>query len=102
MPNIFVSLATVGTIGIGIVITFFYLRYMWLVLQRVSKTLDDPDDGKNDGFARSFIGAMIAVIASSLAIAGYGFAPQFLYVGIVLALASPVAVAYTFRRELDD
>jgi len=102
MPNVFVSLATVGTIGIGIVITFFYLRYMWLVLQRVSKTLDDPDDGKSDGFGHSFIGAIIAVIASSLAIAAYGFAPQFLYVGILLALASPVAVAYTFRRELDD
>ena len=102
MPTIFVSLTTVATIGIGIVITFFYLRYMWLVLQRVAKTLDDPDEGKSDGFAHSFIGAIIAVLASSLAIAGYGFAPQFLYVGIGLALASPIAVAYTFRRELDD
>jgi hypothetical protein len=25
-----------------------------------------------------------------------------LYIGIVLALASPIAVAYTFRRELKD
>jgi hypothetical protein len=102
MPNIFVSLPTLAAIGVGIVIAFFYLRYMWLVLQRVSKTLDNPDDGKSDGFAHSFIGAIIAVIASSLAIIGYGFAPQFLYVGIALALASPIAVAYTFRRELDD
>lgn len=102
MPNIFVSLATLLTIAIGIGIAFFYLRYMWLVLQRVAKTLDDPDDGKTDGFAHSFIGAIIAVIASSLAIAGYGLAPQFLYAGIALALASPIAVAYTFRRELDD
>jgi hypothetical protein len=102
MPNIFVSLPTLAAIGVGIVIAFFYLRYMWLVLQRVSKTLDDPDDGKSDGFAHSFMGAIVAVIASSLAIIGYGFAPQFLYVGIALALASPIAVAYTFRRELDD
>ena len=102
MPTIFVSLTTLATIGIGIVITFFYLRYMWLVLQRVSKTLDDPDDGKSDGFAHSFIGAIIAVIASSLAIVAYGLAPQFLYLGIALALASPIAVVYTFRRELDD
>jgi cobalamin synthase len=102
MPNIFVSLPTLATIVVGIVIAFFYLRYMWLVLQRVSKTLDDPDDEKSDRFAHSFVGAIIAVVASSLTIASYGFAPQFLYVGIVLALASPIAVASTFRRELDD
>ena len=102
MPTIFVSLTTLAAIGIGIVITFFYLRYMWLVLQRVSQTLDDPDDGKSDGFAYSFIGAIIAVIASSLAIIAYGVAPQFIYIGIALALASPIAVIYTFRRELND
>jgi len=102
MSGIFVSATTVAIIAIGSVIALVYLRYMWLVLQRVSKTLDDPDDGKVDGFGHSFLGATIAVIASSLAIAAYGFAPPFLYLGIVLALASPVAVAYTFRRELDE
>jgi cobalamin synthase len=102
MHSLFVSSSTVATIVIGIVITFFYLRYMWLVLQRVAQTLDDPDDGKNDGFGQSFVGAIFAVLGSSLAIVAYGFAPQFLYIGIALALASPVAVAYTFRRELDD
>jgi hypothetical protein len=102
MADIFISFPIAIAIALGIVITFFYLRYMWLVLQRVAKTLDDPDDGKSDGFAHSFLGAIIAVIASSLAIAAYGFAPQFLYAGIGLALASPIAVAYTFRRELDD
>jgi hypothetical protein len=102
MDGIFVSAITVATIVIGIVIALFYLRYMWLVLHRVSKTLDDPDDGNVDGFGHSFVGAIIAVIASSLAIAAYGFAPPFLYLGIVLSLASPVAVAYTFRRELDE
>ena len=102
MSNLFVSSATVVTIGIGIVIAFFYLRSMWLVLQRVAKTLDDPDDGQSDGFGYSFVGAIIAVLASSLTIVAYGFAPQLLYSGVVLALASPIAVAYTFRRELDE
>ena len=46
--------------------------------------------------------AIVAVVASSLAIVAYGLAPRFLYVGIALALASPIAVAYTFKRELDD
>ena len=102
MLTIFVSPTTIIALVIGIIITIFYLRYMWLVLQRVARTLDDPDDGKSDGFAHSFIGAIIAVVASSLAIVAYGLAPQFLYLGIVLALASPIAVAYTFKRELED
>jgi hypothetical protein len=102
MSTLFVSPATAATIALGIVIAFFYLRYMWLALQRAAKTLDDPDDGQSDAFGYSFVGAIIAVIASSLAIIAYGIAPQLLYVGIALALASPIAVAYTFRRELDE
>ena len=102
MLTIFVSPATIIALVIGIITAVLYLRYMWLVLQRVARTLDDPDDGKSDGFAHSFIGAIVAVVASSLAIVAYGLAPQFLYVGIALALASPIAVAYTFKRELDE
>lgn len=102
MPNVFVSVATVVTILIGIVISIVYLRYMWLALQRVARTLDDPDDGESDSFGYSFFGAIIAVVASSLSIVAYGLAPQLLYIGVVLALGSPIAVAYTFRRELKD
>ena len=102
MPHIFVSIGTILTIVIGTTITLFYLRYMWFVLQRVAQTLDDPDDGKSDSFGYSFVGAIIAVIASSLAIIAYGLAPQLFYVGVVLDLASPIAVAYTFHRELND
>ena len=102
MPNLFVSFATAVTILVGIIIALVYLRYMWLALQRVARTLDEPDDGESDSFGYSFVGAIIAVFASSLTIIAYGLAPQLLYLGIVLALASPIAVAYTFRRELKD
>ena len=102
MPNFFVSFATVVTILIGIVISIVYLRSMWLALQRVAQTLDDPDDGESDSFGYSFFGAILAVIASSLSILANGLAPQLLYIGVVLALGSPIAVAYTFRRELKD
>ena len=44
----------------------------------------------------------VAVVASWLAIAAYGASPIFLYVGVVLALLSPIAVGYTFYRELRD
>jgi hypothetical protein len=102
MANFYVSTATAITIIIGAVIAVFYRRNMWLVLQRVAVTLNDPDEGQSDRFAHSFIGAIVAVLGSVLAIGSYGYAPQFLYVGVLLALASPIAVTYAFYRELRD
>jgi len=102
MNDFFVSPLTAATLVIGVVIAIFYLRNMWLVLQRTAETLDEPDDNRPDAFAYSFIGAVIAVVASWLAIAAYGASPVFLYVGVVLALLSPIAVGYSFYRELRD
>jgi fatty acid desaturase len=102
MSDLFVSPLTTATIVVGAVITIFYLRNMWLVLQRTAETLDEPEDKRPDAFAYSFVGAVVAVVASWLAIAAYGVSPIFLYVGVVLALASPIAVGYTFYRELRD
>lgn len=102
MSDIFVSPLTAATLVVGVVIAIFYLRNMWLVLQRTAETLDEPDDKRPDAFAHSFVGAVVAVVASWLAIAAYGASPIFLYVGVVLALLSPIAVGYTFYRELHD
>jgi hypothetical protein len=102
MIDFLVSPATALTIVVGAVIGLFYLRSMWLALRRAAATRDDPDDGQADAFAYSFVGAIFAVITSSLAIALYGCGPQFLYVGVLLALASPIAVTYAFYRELND
>ena len=102
MNDFFVSPLTVATLVVGVVIAIFYLRSMWLVLQRTAETLDEPEDTRPDAFAYSFVGAVIAVFASWLAIAAYGASPIFLYVGVVLALLSPIAVGYTFYRELRD
>ena len=102
MADFYVSAATAITIIIGAVIAVFYLRNMWLVLQRVAATINDLDEGQSDRFAHSFIGAIVAVLGSALAISSYGYGPQFLYVGVLLALASPIAVTYAFYRELSD
>jgi fatty acid desaturase len=102
MNDFFVSPLTAATLVIGVVIAIFYLTNMWLVLQRTAETLDQPDDKRPDAFAYSFLGAIVAVVASWLAIAAYGVSPIFLYVGVVLALLSPIAVGYTFYRELRD
>jgi len=91
-----------ATIVVGLIISFFYLRYMWLALQRAIESNAKPEDPRPDRFGRSFIGAVIAVIVSSTAIAAYGRGPQWLYVGVVLALLSPAAVAYTLYRETQD
>jgi asparagine N-glycosylation enzyme membrane subunit Stt3 len=102
MTNFFVSGGTVVAIVIGAVISFFYLRGMALALQRAAATIDAPDVGGRDSFSYSLVGAVVAVIASSVAIWSYGQSPICLYVGIVLAFLSPIAVTYTFFRELQD
>ena len=72
MSDIFVSPLTAATLVVGVVIAIFYLSNMWLVLQRTAETLDEPDDKRPDAFAYSFVGAVVAVVASWLAIAAYG------------------------------
>ena len=102
MSDFFVSPLTAATLLVGVVIAIVYLRNMWLALQCVAQTLDEPDDKEPDSFAYSFAGAVFAVAASWLAIASYGVSPIFLYVGVALALLSPIAVASAFYRELRD
>jgi hypothetical protein len=102
MSSSLVSPATTITIIAGALISIFYLRYMWSALQRAVLSINKPEDGRTDAFAHSFIGAIVAVVASSLAIASYGLSPQFLYLGVLLALIAPIAVSYTFYRELQD
>jgi asparagine N-glycosylation enzyme membrane subunit Stt3 len=102
MANFFVSGGTAVAIVIGVVISFFYLRGMALALQKAAATVDEPDTGCQDSFSYSLIGAVVAVIASSLAIWSYGVSPACLYVGIALAMLSPVAVTYTFFGELRE
>jgi hypothetical protein len=102
MSDLYISPVTTTTIAVGGVISVFYLRYAWLALRRSAITFTEPDDERSDSFAYSFGGAIFAVIASSLSIASYGFSPLFLYVGVALALASPIAVAYTLYSELRE
>ena len=72
MSDFFVSPLTAATLVVGVVVAIFYLRNMWLVLQRTAETLDEPEDKRPDAFAYSFLGAVVAVVASWLAIAAYG------------------------------
>jgi hypothetical protein len=98
MPSAFVSTGTVAALVLGVLIGFGYLRYMWASLQKAVETRDETDEG-NDRYHFSFAGAVIAVVASSGAIAFYGASPALLYVGPALALLSAVAVGYCLRQE---
>jgi hypothetical protein len=96
MSDQLVSTGTIITIVVGLVIG--YVRFMWGSLQNAVQTRDETD-ASQDRYHSSFIGAVIAVLASSAAIAIYGLGPAFLYVGPLLALASAVAVTYCLRTE---
>ena len=61
MSDFLVSPLTAATLVVGVVIAIFYLRNMWLVLQRTAETLDEPEDKRPDSFAYSFVGAIVAV-----------------------------------------
>ncbi len=102
MDSWFVSTGTLVTILIGLVISVAYLVTMARALKKVAATIDTPEPDGKDAFSYSFVGAIIAVVASSVAIIAYGLSPAMLYVGIILALLSPIAVTYTLYRELTE
>jgi small-conductance mechanosensitive channel len=98
MSTPLVSTGTAATIAVGAVVSFLYVRYMWAALRKSVRTRFDPDVG-TDRFALSLGGAAISAVASAGAIAAYGLGPALLYLGPILALASPLAVAFCLRDE---
>jgi hypothetical protein len=101
MATQLVSLGTLATIIIGLVISYFYVHYMWAALQKAVRTRHESDEGK-DKYHLSLAGAIISVIVSSVAIAVYGIGPAFLYLGPVASLLSPIAVTYCLYQEFID
>lgn len=101
MPASLISTGTAVTLVIGALIAVLYLRYMVGALARAVRTRDETDAGQ-DRYRNSLIGALIAVVGSTLAISAFGWAPGLLYVGPGLALLSAVAVARCLRTEYVD
>jgi hypothetical protein len=102
MSNPFVSPGVLVTLALGILIAIAYVRAMWAALQKAVRIRDEPEERTADTYQYSLLGAVASVLISSLAITVYGFGPAFLYLGPVLALASPIAVTYCLRRELSE
>lgn len=101
MHSTFVSAGTALTLVLGLALAAVYLRSMWRALQRAIQSRNDPDHGR-DRYARSFIGAIVAVVGSVGAVASYGLGALFLYVGPALALLSAAAVALCLREEANE
>ena len=100
MPTQLVSFGTLITIIVGVIISAYYLYYMGAALRKSVRTRNDKDDGPEDSYHYSMIGAVISVIISIESIAIYGDGPAFLYWGPIVALLAAVAVAYSLREEL--
>lgn len=94
-----VSIGTLVTIIVGAAISFYYLYYMSAALQKSVRTRNDKDDGPEDQYHYSLIGAVISVIVSIVSIAVYGYGAAFLYWGPIVALLAAIAVAYSLREE---
>jgi hypothetical protein len=99
MSRLFVSPATLLTTLVGLVIAYFYIRHMWGALRKAVRTRHQSEEGQVDRYHGSLIGAVISVVLAAVLIASYGIGPAALYLGPVLALLSPIAVAYCLRQE---
>lgn len=98
----YISATTGAVMLVGAAIAAVYLKYMWQALSKASRDRYRADDGADDRYGHSLIGALVALGASILLVCAYGFAPVFLYLGPLACLLSPVAIIYCFTEELKD
>lgn len=101
-----VSTATVLSVIVGLIITAFYLRGMYLVLHYASETYDvDFDfvaDADSNSKARNILilGSFLLVVISALIISSYGWASLLLYIGPILCLLGPIVVIVSMEIDL--
>jgi Mn2+/Fe2+ NRAMP family transporter len=100
MSTELVSTGTIVTIVVGAIIAYYYLYYMSAALRKSVRTRDEKDDGPEENYSYSLIGAVVSVIVSILSIAIYGCGAAFLYWGPIVALLAALAVAYSLREEV--
>jgi Mn2+/Fe2+ NRAMP family transporter len=100
MSTELVSIGTLVTIIVGAIIAYYYLYYMGAALQKSVRTRNEKDDGPEESYNRSLVGAVVSVVASIVSIAIYGYGAAFLYWGPIVALLAAVAVAYSLREEI--
>jgi len=98
----FISPLTVIYLCAGLIIIFFYLKYMWAVLQKASRERFEAPSDEEDNYGHSFRGAMFALVMCIILVAAYGWTPYMLYLGPTLCLLTPAAICYCFKEELKD
>lgn len=99
-----VSAETILAVIVGLVISGFYLRGMYLVLHYASETYDVKFDFVQDDGNKSrnglIIGSFLLVILSALIISSYGWTSLFLYIGPILCLLGPIVVIVSMEIDL--
>jgi hypothetical protein len=96
-----------GAIALGLILTIFYLRGMYLVLHYASETysvsLDAVDDAEYSSRGERrllYVGSLLLVALSALVISAYGFGWFLLYVGPVLSLLGPLVIIVSMAIDV--
>lgn len=98
----FISPLTLVYLAVGLLIIFFYISYMWAVLQKASRERFEAPSDEEDNYSGSFKGAMFALVMCIILVAAYGWTPYMLYLGPTLCLFTPAAICYCFKEELKN
>lgn len=101
------SVDTILAILIGVIISIFYIRGMYLVLHYASETYDIGFDINTDvPYKREtasrilIVGSLLLVVVSALIISAYGWASLLLYIGPVLCLLGPIVVIVSMEIDV--
>jgi MFS family permease len=101
------SIAAILSVVIGVIISVFYIRGMYLVLHYASETYDiEFDPSRESQFGESaaskilVFGSFMLVVLSALIISSYGWGWLFLYTGPVLCLLGPLVIIVSMEQDL--
>jgi len=100
-----VSTATILAVIVGVVISGFYIRSMYLVLHYASETydVDFESSGASDRSKSNnslILGSFLLVVLSAFIISSYGLGSLFLYIGPILCLLGPIVVIISMEADL--
>ena len=97
------SASTIFFIIVGLVVSVLYIKAMLTVLNEAADSYrEDEEDSDGSYYAAPAWGAAIAGIVAAIVIWAYGASPALLYLGPVLAMASPIAILYCMAQDIKN
>ncbi|MEM9007286.1 MAG: hypothetical protein AAGE59_27645 [Cyanobacteria bacterium P01_F01_bin.86] len=97
------SPGTILFIVVGLVVSVLYIKAMLTVLNEAADSYrEDEEESDGSYYAAPAWGAAIAGIVAAIVIWAYGISPALLYLGPVLAMASPIAILYCMAQDIKN